>query len=162
VRDDDPRLNVRGVDTSRQPLKVVVDSRLELPLDARVLGDGNVLVAAAIDDAEKAAALRERGADIAVLPGPGDKVDLSALMHELGRRGINEVHAEAGFKLNGSLLRAGLVDELLLYLAPCLVGDAARGMFNLPALDALDDKRTLNIRDVRMVGADLRLLARFS
>jgi diaminohydroxyphosphoribosylaminopyrimidine deaminase/5-amino-6-(5-phosphoribosylamino)uracil reductase len=162
VRDDDPRLNVRDVDTSRQPLKVVVDSRLELSLDAQVLRDGNVLVAAAVDDAARVAALRERGADVVFLPGPGDKVDLSALMTELGRRGINEVHAEAGFKLNGSLLQAGLVDELLLYLAPCLIGDAARGMFNLPALESLDGKRSLVMRDARLVGADLRLLARFS
>jgi diaminohydroxyphosphoribosylaminopyrimidine deaminase/5-amino-6-(5-phosphoribosylamino)uracil reductase len=162
VRDDDPRLNVRDVDTSRQPLKVVVDSRLELSLDAQVLRDGNVLVAAAVDDAARVAALRERGADVVFLPGAGDKVDLSALMTELGRRGINEVHAEAGFKLNGSLLQAGLVDELLLYLAPCLIGDAARGMFNLPALESLDGKRSLVMRDARLVGADLRLLARFS
>jgi diaminohydroxyphosphoribosylaminopyrimidine deaminase/5-amino-6-(5-phosphoribosylamino)uracil reductase len=162
VRDDDPQLNVRGVDTSRQPLKVVVDSRLELPLDAKLLLGGGVLVAAAVDDAAKVAALRERGAEVVLLPGAGEKVDLSALMEALARRGLNEVHAEAGFKLNGSLLRAGLVDELLLYLAPCLIGDAARGMFNLPALESLEGKRSLAIRDARLVGADLRLLARFS
>lgn len=161
VRDDDPQLNVRGVETTRQPLKVVVDSRLELPLDARVLAGGDVLVAAAQGDAAKIAALRERGAEVLLLPDAGGKVDLTALLEELGRRGVNEVHAEAGFKLNGSLLGAGLVDELLLYLAPCLIGDAARGMFNLPALDSLDGKRRLAIRDVRMVGPDLRLLARF-
>lgn len=162
VRDDDPQLNVRGVETTRQPLKVVVDSRLELPLDAKVLLDGGVLVAAAVVNAAKVAALRERGAEVVFLPGSGNKVDLSALMNELGRRGVNEVHAEAGFKLNGSLLGAGLVDELLLYLAPCLLGDAARGMFNLPALESLARKRALAIRDVRLVGGDLRLLARFS
>lgn len=162
VRDDDPQLNVRGVETARQPLKVVVDSRLELPLEANVLRNGGVLVAAALDDTAKIAALRERGADVVLLPGAGGKVDLAALLSELGRRGINEVHAEAGFKLNGSLLGAGLVDELLLYLAPCLLGDAARGMFNLPALASLEGKRSLAMRDVRLVGADLRLLARFS
>jgi diaminohydroxyphosphoribosylaminopyrimidine deaminase/5-amino-6-(5-phosphoribosylamino)uracil reductase len=162
VRDDDPQLNVRGVDTPRQPLKVVVDSRLELPPDAKLLHGGGVLLAAALEDSARAAALRERGVDVVFLPGPGNKVDLPALMAELARRGVNEVHAEAGFKLNGSLLQAGLVDELLLYLAPCLIGDAARGMFNLPALASLDGKRTLAIRDARMVGADLRLLARFS
>lgn len=161
VRDDDPQLNVRGVETMRQPLKVVVDSRLELPLDARLLAGGDVLVAAAQGDAAKIAALRERGAEVLLLPDAGGKVDLTALLEELGRRGVNEVHAEAGFKLNGSLLGAGLVDELLLYLAPCLIGDAARGMFNLPGLDSLDGKRRLAIRDVRMVGPDLRLLARF-
>lgn len=162
VRDDDPQLNVRGVETARQPLKVIVDSRLELPLEAKVLRDGGVLLAAAIEDAGRIATLRHRGVEVVLLPGAGGKVDLSALLAELGRRGINEVHAEAGFKLNGSLLRAGLVDELLLYLAPYLIGDAARGMFNLPALASLDDKRALQIRDVRLVGSDLRLLARFS
>lgn len=162
VRDDDPQLNVRGIETARQPLKVVVDSRLELPLTAKVLNGGGVLVAAAQGDAAKIAALRERGAEVLLLPGADAKVDLGALLETLGRRGLNEVHVEAGFKLNGSLLRADLVDELLLYLAPCLIGDAARGMFNLPALESLGEKRSLAIRDVRLLGPDLRLLARFS
>ena len=83
-----------------------------------------------------------------------------ALLAELGRRGINEVLAESGFKLNGSLLREGCVDELVLYLAPSLVGDAARGLFNLPALSSLADKRQLAFRDVRLVGRDLRIVAR--
>ena len=95
-----------------------------------------------------------------VLPNQGGKVDLPALLAELGRRGINEVLAESGFKLNGSLLREGCVDELVLYLAPSLVGDAARGLFNLPALSSLADKRQLAFRDVRMVGRDLRIVAR--
>ncbi|MBI4741543.1 MAG: bifunctional diaminohydroxyphosphoribosylaminopyrimidine deaminase/5-amino-6-(5-phosphoribosylamino)uracil reductase RibD [Betaproteobacteria bacterium] len=162
VRGDDPQLDVRGVPTSRQPLKVIVDSRLDTPLEAKILRDGNALLAAATASAEKIERLRRAGAEVVVLPGSGGKVDLAALMLELGRRGINEVHAETGFKLNGSLLAAGLVDELLLYLAPCLIGDAARGMFDLPPLDSLAGKRPLTIRDARMVGADLRLLARFS
>ena len=145
-----------------QPLKVIVDSRLELPLDARLLRDGAVLIAATADDCGRSAALVQRGAEVILLPGPGGKVDLVALLDELARRGINEVHVEAGFALSGSLLRAGLVDELLLYLAPCLIGDAARGMFDLPPLQSLADKRTLQIRDLRMLGADLRVLARFS
>jgi diaminohydroxyphosphoribosylaminopyrimidine deaminase/5-amino-6-(5-phosphoribosylamino)uracil reductase len=84
------------------------------------------------------------------------------LLDELGRRGINEVHAEAGFKLNGSLLREGLVDELLLYLAPCLIGHDASGLFNLPELTALDQKKQLKIRDLRQVGENIRVIARFS
>jgi diaminohydroxyphosphoribosylaminopyrimidine deaminase/5-amino-6-(5-phosphoribosylamino)uracil reductase len=161
VRADDPQLNVRAVDSSRQPLKVVVDSRLELPLRARVLNDGGVLLACASIDAEKSAALRDCGADILCLPSSDGRVDLPALLAELGSRGINEVHVEGGFRLNGALLAAGLVDELLLYLAPCLIGDAARGLFDLPALVSLDGRRRLMMRDVRMVGADLRILARF-
>lgn len=160
VREDDPRLNVRGVDTSRQPLKVIVDSRLELSLRAKVLDDGGVIVATASTDHMKAEALRHLGVEVLLLPDVDGRVDLSALLHELGRRGINELHVEGGFRLNGALLEAGLVDELLLYLAPCLIGDAARGMFNLPALVSLDGKQRLNIQDARTVGSDLRILAR--
>jgi diaminohydroxyphosphoribosylaminopyrimidine deaminase/5-amino-6-(5-phosphoribosylamino)uracil reductase len=162
LRDDDPQLNVRGVETSRQPLKVIVDSHLELSLTARALNEGRVLVASATEEPEKVAALRDRGAEIACLPAANGQVDLPALLDELGRRGINELHVEAGSTLSGGFLAAGLVDELLLYLAPCLLGDAARGMFALPALESLASKRTLTIRDTRMVGTDLRLLARFT
>ena len=160
VRDDDPQLSVRDFDTPRQPLRVVVDSTLETPLTAKVLHGGAVLVAAAVDDEKRANSLRAAGAEVAVLPNPHGKVELKALLEELGRRGINEVHAEAGFKLNGSLLREGLVDELLLYLAPCLIGHDASGLFNLPELTTLDGKRRLQIRDLRQVGADIRLIAR--
>jgi len=159
---DDPQLSVRDVETPRQPLKVLVDSRLELPLQAKVLNGGGLLLASASDAGEKATALRARGAEVLQLPDGAGKVDLAALLAELGRRGINEVHVEAGSRLNGALLAAGLVDELLLYLAPCLLGDTARGMFSLPALKSLDGKRALAIRDARMVGADLRLLARLA
>ncbi len=162
IRDDDPQLNVRGVDTPRQPLKVVVDSRLEIPPAARVLDGGNLLLATAAGAGEKVDVLRRLRAEIVSLPNSEGKVDLAALMIELGRRGINEVHVEGGFRLNGALLAAGLVDELLLYLAPCLVGDRARGMFDLPELASLDDRRKLTLRDMRMVGSDLRILARFS
>ena len=164
VRQDDPQLNVRGVEGPelRQPLKVVVDSRLELSPEARVLRGGGVLVAAAVADGGRAAKLAQAGAEDLVLSSPGGKVDLLALLNELARRGITEVHAEAGFGLSGSLLSAGLVDELLLYLAPCLIGDAARGMFDLPPLESLAGKRSLVIRDVRALGGDLRLLARFT
>ncbi|MDD2664628.1 MAG: bifunctional diaminohydroxyphosphoribosylaminopyrimidine deaminase/5-amino-6-(5-phosphoribosylamino)uracil reductase RibD [Dechloromonas sp.] len=160
VRDDDPQLLVRDVETTRQPLRVVVDSRLETPLTARILQGGPVLVAAAVDDQEKADLLRSAGADVLVLPNADGKVELPALLAELGRRGINEVHAEAGFKLNGSLLREGLVDELLLYLAPCLIGHQASGLFNLPELLSLDGKQALTIRDLRQIGPDIRLIAR--
>lgn len=161
VRDDDPLLNVRDVETSRQPLRVVVDSRLEMPLAARILqSGGTVLVAAAVDDPARREALQALGAEVLCLPNPQGKVALPDLLAALGQRGINEVHAEAGFKLNGSLLREGLVDELLLYLAPCLIGHDAAGLFNLPALTALTDKTRLTIRDLRQLGQDIRLIAR--
>ena len=160
VRDDDPQLSVREVDTPRQPLRVVVDSKLDIPLTAKILRGGPVLVAAAVDDEKRANSLRATGAEVVVLPNPHGKVELSGLLEELGRRGINEVHVEAGFKLNGSLLREGLVDELLLYLAPCLIGHDASGLFNLPELASLDGKHRLQVRDLRQIGEDIRLIAR--
>ncbi|MFN4340992.1 MAG: bifunctional diaminohydroxyphosphoribosylaminopyrimidine deaminase/5-amino-6-(5-phosphoribosylamino)uracil reductase RibD [Azonexus sp.] len=160
VRDDNPQLTVRDVATPRQPLRVVVDSQLETPLDARILQGGATLIAGAVADAARIEALRAAGAEVLILPDAAGKVDLAALLAALAWRGVNEVHAEAGFKLNGSLLREGLVDEVLLYLAPCLIGHAASGLFNLPELTALDGKRRLQIRDLRQVGEDIRVLAR--
>ena len=161
VRDDDPQLSVRDVLTTRQPLRVVVDSKLDIALTARILQDAPVLIVAAAESGEKAAALRAAGHFVEMLPNAAGKVDLKALLELLARRGINEVHAEAGCKLNGSLLREGLVDELLLYLAPCLIGDAASGLFNLPELTSLAGKQRLKIRDLRQLGEDIRLIARF-
>ncbi|WP_420993342.1 bifunctional diaminohydroxyphosphoribosylaminopyrimidine deaminase/5-amino-6-(5-phosphoribosylamino)uracil reductase RibD [Cupriavidus sp. 30B13] len=165
VRDDNPQLNVRAVETPRQPQRVVVDSRLEIPLDARLLipdtGDfaKPVLVFCAFDDAARRRALEARGAEVVLLPNPHGKVELRRMLEELGRRGINELHVEAGFKLNGSLIREHCVDELLVYLAPKLLGDA-QGMFNLPPLARLQDAAAFRWHDVRMVGEDLRLIAR--
>ena len=153
VKDDDPSLTVRDVPCERQPLRVVVDSRLETPPGAKVLAGGKVLVFAAV-----AGALP--GAEVIVLPNAAGKVDLAAMLAELGRRGINEVLAEAGTRLNGSLLKEALVDELLIYQAPLLLGDAARGMFGLPELTALAGARRLEIMDRRVVGADFRIRAR--
>jgi len=161
VKDDDPRLTVRDIETARQPLRIVVDSRLEISLTAKVLDGGEALVVAAEPDNHKIDALRNAGCEVLVLPNDQGKVDLAALMIALAQRGINEIHSEAGFKLNGSLLRAGLVDELLLYLAPTLLGDAARGMFHLPELTDLTGRKDLHILDLRRIGKDLRLLARW-
>ena len=162
VRDDDPRLTVRDVETSRQPLRVVVDSHFETPPTARILEGGHTLVAAAGDantDAAKIAALRAAGAEVIVLPNPFGKVDLPRLLQALAGRGVNELHVEAGHKLNGSLLREGLVDELLLYFAPTLLG-SGREMFPLPELTDLAGRRDLKIVDLRRIGADIRILAR--
>lgn len=160
VKDDDPQLNVREVDTPRQPLKIVVDSRLQLPLSAKLLASGKVLIAAALEDKAAIAALQDHGAEVLLLPNARGKVELTELMRELARRGLNEVHVEAGYKLNGSLLAAGLVDELLLYLAPSLLGDGALGMFSLPELTDLAQKRLVQFADVQTIGSDLRILAR--
>ncbi len=160
VRDDDPQLTVRDVPTTRQPLRVLVDSRLEVPPAARLLASGNALVAAAVQDGAKAATLAARGAEVVVLPDASGKVDLAALMGELARRGMNEVHVEAGVKLNGALLAAGLVDELVVYLAPRLIGDSGQGMFALPPLAGLDRAPRLELRDVQRIGTDLRMILR--
>lgn len=159
VKDDDPLLTVRDVATSRQPLRVVVDSRMQTPLKARVLGPGT-LIAAAGADVPRSVALRAQGAEVVVLPNHEGKVELPDLLQELARRGCNEVHVEAGYKLNGSLIAEGLVDELLVYMAPCILGDTAKGMFHLPPLETLAGRKNLKITDIRLLGDDLRLLAR--
>lgn len=161
VKTDDPQLTVRSVDTPRQPRRIVVDSRLDISPTARVLQGGGTWVVCAVGDAGKEAALRAVGAEIILLPNPHGKVDLPELMRELGRRQINELHVEAGGKLNGSLIREGRVDELLVYLAPMLLGDA-QGMFALPALTELSGRQTLKFHQVQQTGADLRILARFT
>lgn len=162
VRDDDPRLTVRDVPTTRQPLRVVVDSKLETPPAAKILEGGGVLVAAAREDKAKIAALRAKGAEVIVMPNSEGKVELGDLFRELARREMNEVHVEAGLRLNGSLLREGFVDELLLYLAPSIIGDKAQGMFELPELADLAGRRQLVIRDLCAVGSDIRVMARFA
>ena len=164
IKKDNPHLNVRGLDEAeicRQPFKVVLDSRMQLPLSAHVLEGAPLLLAVARQNAAKAAELRARGVDILCLPDAREeKVDLAALLVELARRGVNEVHAEGGAVLNGALLQAGLVDELLLYLAPCLIGNVALGLFQQPELCRLEGRQNLVWRDIRQVGADIRLLAR--
>lgn len=160
VLEDDPRLDVRLVETRRQPLRVVVDSRLETPPGARIVAPpGEVLLFAAVDGGERADALRARGVEIRALPGPGGKVDLPAMLRDLADRGINELHVEAGHKLNGSFVREGLVDEFLVYLAPKLIG-AGRGFAAFGPLDRLADAPGLRFVGVERIGDDLRVLAR--
>jgi diaminohydroxyphosphoribosylaminopyrimidine deaminase / 5-amino-6-(5-phosphoribosylamino)uracil reductase len=159
VKADDPQLNVRAVDTPRQPRRVIVDSRLEIALDAKVLEGASSWIVAAVAHPEKHAALRAAGHEVIVLPNQAGKVDLPELMRELGRREINELHVEAGSKLNGSLIREGCVDELLVYLAPTLIGEA-QGMFALGPLASLDHQQRLQFHEVKQVGPDLRILAR--
>jgi diaminohydroxyphosphoribosylaminopyrimidine deaminase/5-amino-6-(5-phosphoribosylamino)uracil reductase len=154
VKADDPRLTVRAVDTPRQPLRVVVDSRLEIPHDAKVLEGGSTLIFTAID------ADRPLNAETHRLPNPHGKVELPEMLDELARRGVNELHVEAGFRLNGSLLREGCVDEFLIYLNPSLLGDAAQGMVDLPAFDGLEQRPKLKIQSLDRIGDDIRILAR--
>lgn len=159
VKDDDPRLTVRAVDTPRQPLRVLVDSRLEVDLDANIVRGGNLLVVCARAMPGKAGELRDRGCEVLELPNARGKVDLPALLAELAGRDINELHVEAGYRLNGSLLREDCVDELLVYLAPTLLGNAT-GMADLLPPDTLTAAPRLSLQAVDRVGDDVRLLAR--
>ena len=160
VLEDNPRLDVREVVTPRQPHIVVVDSRLQTPLDAHLFIAGRAcIIYAAMPNEAKKAALEARGATVVMLPDANGKVDLAAMMKDLGTREINELHVEAGSKLNGSLIRAGLVDEFLLYLAPKLLGPG-QGMAAFGPLQTLADAVSLQFQSVDRVGADLRILAR--
>jgi diaminohydroxyphosphoribosylaminopyrimidine deaminase/5-amino-6-(5-phosphoribosylamino)uracil reductase len=157
---DDPQLNVRGIETARQPLRAVVDSLLRMPPNARLLQQNGVMVYTATQDAQKIAALEKSGARVVVLPDANGQVDAAAVLRDLAAQGCNEVLVEAGSKLNGALLKAGLVDELVLYLAPQLLGDMARGMARLGELVSMDQRIELEWNDVRQVGKDLRIVAR--
>jgi diaminohydroxyphosphoribosylaminopyrimidine deaminase/5-amino-6-(5-phosphoribosylamino)uracil reductase len=175
VRADDPELTVRAVATPRQPLRVVVDSTGSLPAGARIFGvpmaevsgsargrpegGGSTLVAVARENGDARARLAGRAVEFEAFPGPGGRVDLGALLRRLAERGVNELHVEAGATLNGALFSEGLVDELLLYVAPALIGPG-RPLMELPALADLAGARRLEIREITMVGPDLRILAR--
>jgi len=160
VLDDDPRLDVRLVDTPAQPLRVIVDSRLDTPPNARILdAPGEVLIYTARPCERARDALIARGAEIALAPGANDKVDLPAMLRDLALRGINELHVEAGHKLSGSFVRERLVDEFLVYIAPKLLG-AGRDLAAFGPLDTLDDALALRYVDVQPVGPDLRIVAR--
>ena len=160
VLEDDPRLDVRLVRTARQPLRVVVDSRLDTPPTARIVEPpGTVLLYAAAACDERRRALEARGAEIALLASATGKVDLAAMLADLGRRGINELHVEAGEKLNGSFLREDLVDELLVYVASRLLG-SGRALAALGPFERLDQSLDFRIVEVSPIGDDLRLLLR--
>jgi diaminohydroxyphosphoribosylaminopyrimidine deaminase/5-amino-6-(5-phosphoribosylamino)uracil reductase len=160
VLEDDPRLDVRLVETALQPLRVIVDSRLDTPPAARILdAPGQVLVYAAAPEPSRRAALEARGAQIALVPGAAGKVDLAAMLADLAARGINELHVEAGHKLNGSFVREGLVDEFLIYLAPKLIG-LGRELAAFGPLEQLQDSLALRFVSVTRIGDDLRVIAR--
>src|SRR5688572_5219997 len=154
VKADDPRLTVREVETPRQPLRVVVDSRLEIADSARILEGGDALIFCGVQKQ------RKLQAEILQIPNQEGKVDLPQMLEELARRGVNELHVEAGFRLNGSLVREGCVDEFLVYLNPSFLGDEAQGMLAALGISSLENRKKLSITSVDRVGEDLRILAR--
>ena len=161
VLEDDPRLDVRLVDTPSQPLRVVIDSHLDTPVRARILqAPGSVLVYAATPEPARIDALRACGAEVVLRPGAAaGKVDLVAVLSDLATRQVNELHVEAGHKLGGSFVRERLVDEYLVYLAPRLLGQG-RGLAEFGPLARLDEGVPLRFHRIDRVGDDLRLLAR--
>ncbi len=164
VLEDTPRLNVRLPHVQRQPHLVVVDSRLETPLDAQLfVPERKLYIYGAVENPEKKAALEARGAVVIYMPGPvqasNTKVDLTAMLRDLAVREVNEVHLEAGHRLNGSFIRERLVDEFLVYLAPKLIGQG-RDMASFGPLSQLDEAIPLQFTSTQMLGPDLRILAR--
>jgi len=157
---DNPRLDVREVATPRQPHVVVVDSRLQLPADAALFHpERSVYLYSAINNPPQRQALEARGAIVTLLPNPEGRVDLASVLRDLAQKEINELHVEAGGTLNGALIEQGLVDELLVYLAPKLLC-AGRGMLMASPLSELSQAQALRFRSVERVGEDLRVLAR--
>ena len=159
---DNPRLDVRHVPTAIQPVRVVVDSRLQTPPDAELFSaTGKVLLYATQPSHEKIAALTARGAEVITLPRTidSDHFDLGTLLENLGQRGINELHLEAGEKLNSAFIRGGWVDEYLIYMAPLLMGHG-KGLSDLGPFTHLQEATRLHFRDMTQIGDDLRLIAR--
>ncbi len=157
---DDPSMTVRLEEGARQPLRVVLDPRLSMPETAQMLRlPGETLIVTACDDPEAQARLEAAGAEVWVMRHGPDAVDLHGLMGRLAEREVNEILLETGATLSGAMLKAGLIDELVVYMAPRLMGDSARGLFRLPGLDSMAESVPLHIHDVRAVGNDWRITA---
>ena len=160
---DDPSLTVRLDeldDGFHQPLRVILDSRLRTPPDAKLLDlPGETLIVTGADEADNEARLTRSGISVVTLPLQDGQLDLPAVLQYLGTLQVNEVHLEAGATLCGALLQAGLLDELVIYMAPHLLGDAARGLFTLPGLEQMAQRIKLSINDIRAVGDDWRISA---
>jgi len=159
---DDPQLNVREINYGRQPLRVVLDSEFRISPGAKILQGGQTLIYTSCTETAKHQAITASGVEVVILAGADGRVDLPAVMRDLGQRGINEILVESGRTLNGALLTAGLVDELVLYLAPQFLGDAARGLADIGELTQLQQRVALQWNDVRQVGGDLRIVAKIS
>lgn len=157
---DDPSLTVRDIPRTTQPLRVIVDRFLKTPANARMLQlEGRTLIATLTPDGAKTDVLVRAGAEVVTVPAMGDSLDFAGLLQVLGQREINEVLLEAGPGLTGAMLRARTIDQVILYFAPHLMGNQARGMFDLPSFTVMDERVALAIEDVRAVGADWRIIA---
>lgn len=156
---DDPALNVRLDGAVVQPVRVVLDSRLNMPITAKMAKlPGRSLVLTCAQNEQKQQALQQAGFEVYQLTGKNGRLDLPEVMNFLAEQQINDVLVEAGSVLNGALLAENLVDEVVVYMAPCILGDQGRGLFNLPGLQQMADKKQLKLREVRQVGQDLKLI----
>ena len=164
---DNPSLNVRAADLGlapetrlRQPLRVMVDSTGRTPTNVKMFTlPGRNLVATSNVSAQKRQALEAAGAEVMQVEGSSTRVDLKTLLRELGHFEVNEILLDCGPTLAGAMLAQQCIDELVLYVAPRVLGDNARGLFSLPGLEKLADAATLDISDVRSVGKDVRIIA---
>ncbi len=158
---DDPAMTVRLEGVERQPLRVVIDTHLSTPETARILKQpGSTIIMTCSDDHAAAERLQQAGAEVVAMPVCSRSVDMRAVLDKLGQMEINEVLLETGATLSGSMLQAELIDEMVIYMAPILMGDSARGLFRLPGLESMADKVNLEITDIRAVGNDWRISAR--
>ncbi len=160
VLQDNPSLTVREVDIDRQPLSIIVDSRLRIPLNAKLLNNEQVLIAYATDEEQKATQLIAMGVSLLCIPNDDGKVCLESLLKHLASNEVNEVMVEGGEGLNGALMALKLIDELVIYYAPKLMGSNGKGMFGLPALQAMEEVIKLDVQDLRQFGSDIRVIAR--
>lgn len=157
---DDPSLTVRLPKVERQPLRVIIDTNLSTPLSARLLKEpGQTVIMTATSDQDLQDTLREAGAEVIQIGNDAQSIDLHAVLDKLAELKINEVLLETGATLSGAMLEAQLIDEMVIYMAPLLMGDTARGLYRLPQLQQMADRIELDIRDVRAVGKDLRITA---
>ncbi len=165
---DNPSMNVRlaasdlaGVEPVRQPLRVILDSELRCPGDARMLSlEGQVLIMTAADKTDKNwPLLVKAGVELVKVESDNGGLNLQSVLKKLADRQVNEVMLETGMTLAGAMLQSGLVDELIIYMAPHLMGDSARGLFHMPGLDAMQDRVSLQITDMRAIGCDIRITA---
>ncbi len=158
---DDPSMTVRLENVERQPLRVVVDTNLSMPSSAKMLSlPGRTLVMTCSDDDGARQRLQQAGAEVSVMPYCSNSVSMDAVLDTLGEMEINEVLLETGATLSGAMLQQGLIDELIIYMAPVLMGDSARGLFHLPGLEKMADKIQLKFSDIRAVGKDWRITAK--
>jgi diaminohydroxyphosphoribosylaminopyrimidine deaminase / 5-amino-6-(5-phosphoribosylamino)uracil reductase len=157
---DDPAMNVRVPESDRQPLRIVLDSQLRTPSDSRIINrEGRVLVVGVREVKERRESLQRQNVEVIVVPAANDRPDLPQVLKLLAARGINELWVEAGARLAGAFVSQGLFDELVVYVAPSLLGGGARGLLDLPPLQRLEQRTALRFTDVRMIGEDLRLTA---